>query len=138
MKKILAALFAVVVFYGVSFSETPIKLSLWNKIAAPNDDTVLGLELGIGSCSSNVTGVSFNFIYGKADKVVGAQIGMVNLNESSITGAQLGFFNKADFVNGAQIGFVNITDNMSGIQIGFINFIKTGKLPAMVIFNCKF
>ncbi|MCA6071804.1 MAG: hypothetical protein LE168_05530 [Endomicrobium sp.] len=47
------------------------------------------------------------------------------------------FFNKAKSVRGLQLGFVNITENMRGIQIGLANFIKTGKLPVMVIANAK-
>jgi hypothetical protein len=41
-------------------------------------------------------------------------------------------------VSGLQLGFVNFTENMNGIQIGLVNFIKTGKLPVMIIANAKF
>jgi hypothetical protein len=49
------------------------------------------------------------------------------------------FFNKANsVVRGLQLGFINITKNLQGVQIGFVNFIKTEKLPVMVIVNAKF
>jgi hypothetical protein len=40
MKKVFLALFAVALFVDASLAETPIKLSLWNKVAAPQDETL--------------------------------------------------------------------------------------------------
>jgi hypothetical protein len=47
-------LLALTVFTCVSFTSTSIKLSLWDKIDIPPDDTLEGLELGIGMYTPNV------------------------------------------------------------------------------------
>jgi len=153
MRKLLLALFAVAMIAPVALAaSTPIKLSLWDKIAVPAMDTVYGLELGIGSYTPELKGVSWNFIYSKTDNAIGwqaafvsltndfcgLQSGCVNINSGEIQGVQYGFFNKAQSVKGLQLGFVNMTDDMQGIQIGLVNFIKTGTLPVMVIVNAKF
>ena len=50
-------------------------------------------------------------------------------------GAQVSFFNRARvFRKGAQVGFVNIADS-SSLQIGLLCFNKTGFLPVFVFFN---
>ena len=153
MKKVLLAVCAVVLFAGASFAAaTPIKLSLWGKIAVPPADSVHGLVIGIGNYTPELRGVSYNFIFAKTDdgigfqsafvtktnEFLGLQGGFVNFNCGEIKGVQWGFFNKAQSVRGLQLGFINMTENMYGIQIGLLNFIKTGPLPVMVIANAKF
>jgi hypothetical protein len=152
MKKVVLALLSLAVFACISFASTPIKLSLWEKIAIPTDDTLEGVELGIGMYTPNVKGVSFNCIYSKTynakawqtgivtitNHFEGLQSGFINLNKHKISGVQLGFFNQAHSVKGLQVGFINVTENMQGIQIGLVNFIKTGRLYVMVIANAKF
>jgi hypothetical protein len=152
MKKVLFAAVAVLVFTGISFAATPLKLSLWNKVAVPPGDAVYGLEFGIGSYTPEIKGVALNLLYGKTDDVVGAQFafvnfsqtflgfehGAANLNSAHISGVQLGFFNKSKSVKGLQLGVVNMTEDMQGIQIGIANFIKNSTLPFMVIVNAKF
>ncbi|MDR3124758.1 MAG: hypothetical protein LBU10_02625 [Endomicrobium sp.] len=61
------ALLLLAGFAWFSFASTPIKLSLWDEIAIPKDDTLKGLELGIGIYTPNVKGVVFNWIYSKTD-----------------------------------------------------------------------
>jgi hypothetical protein len=99
-----------------------IKLSLWYKIAIPQNDTLEGLELGIGTYTPNVKGVAFNWIYSKTDNATawqtgtvtitnsfkGLQSGFVNWNENEVSGVQWGFFNKAQSVKGLQFGFINV------------------------------
>jgi hypothetical protein len=138
MKKLLSALFAVMLFAGASFAATPFKLSLWDKFAIPPSDEVIGLEFGIGSYTSEVSGAALNWLYGKTDKLVGAQIAMANFNTEKVIGFQWGFFNKAKYVKGVQIGVVNMTEDMYGVQIGIVNHIQTGSLPWMVLVNAKF
>jgi hypothetical protein len=167
MKKVFLALGTVFLFAGALFAETPIKLSLWDKIAYPNDDSVCGLEIGIGTYTPELVGVGWNVVYIKTDdakawqhgivtiskqfigfqqswllsiseSLKGVSLGAVNWNEGDVTGVQWGVFNIAKSVTGLQFGFVNMTEEMNGVQIGLLNFIKTGKLPVMVIANAKF
>jgi hypothetical protein len=57
----------------------------------------------------------------------------------TVTGAQLGIFNKAKRVEGLQLGLVNMTGTIHGLQIGLVNVIeKGGWLPVMVIVNGNF
>jgi hypothetical protein len=165
MKKVLSVLCTVFAFAAVCLG-TPIKLSLWDKIAVPNSDSVCGLEIGIGTYTPNFRGVGWNIIYSQTDdakawqagivtiskQFVGLQTGFlfmsetfkgvsfgaVNWNEGEVTGVQWGFFNIAKSVSGLQLGFLNMTENMNGIQIGFLNFIKDSKLPVMIIANARF
>ncbi|MDR1474099.1 MAG: hypothetical protein LBS38_00190 [Endomicrobium sp.] len=151
MKKLLLSFCLLCAFVAVSFAETPIKLSLWEKIAVPDEDSVCGLEIGIGTYTSKLVGVGLNFIYSKTDdakawqtgivtiskQFLGLQTGLLALSED-VTGIQFGFLNVAKSVSGLQFGLINMTENMNGIQIGLVNFIKTGKLPVMIIANAKF
>ncbi|MDR1087066.1 MAG: hypothetical protein LBL16_02335 [Endomicrobium sp.] len=57
MKKLLLSFCLLCAFAAVSFAETPIKLSLWEKIAIPNDDSVCGLEIGLGTYMNRLVGV---------------------------------------------------------------------------------
>ena len=141
---------------NVSFAdipETPIKFSLFDKIAVPEkNDVVDGLEIGISSYTYKLKGLSLNFIFSRIDEGMGIQVspiiltksfagvqaGVINLNSSQIRGLQWGFFNKAKSVRGFQIGLVNMTEDLHGVQIGFINFIETGYFSTMVIANAKF
>jgi hypothetical protein len=166
MKRLLSVFCLLYVFVTASLAQTPIKFSFWGDRAYPYDNSVHGLELGIGTYTPELVGVGWNFIYAKTDNAkgwqhglltiskqfTGAQTGILNIsetfegfswggvnwNEGDVSGVQCGVFNIARSVKGAQIGFLNITENMHGIQLGFLNFIKTSKVPVMVIFNAKF
>ncbi len=153
MKRLLSALCAIAAFASISFAATPLKLSIWEKIAIPQDDSVNGLEIGIGTYTPEVKGIMCNLIYAKTDDCFGwqhawlitftklfkgLQTSIINLNSSEIAGIQKGFFNKAVSIKGLQVGFINVAENMEGVQIGFINFIKNGPIPIMIIANAKF
>jgi hypothetical protein len=153
-------------FVNVSTAVTPIKFSLWDEIATPKDDSVKGFELGLWTYTPELVGIGLNFIYSKTDnavalntgivtiskRFVGVQIALfslseafeglmascINLNEGEVSGAQVGFLNKAKSLKGLQLGFINMAEDIYGIQIGLLNFIKTGKFPMMVIANAKF
>ncbi|MDR3112055.1 MAG: hypothetical protein LBU55_02655 [Elusimicrobiota bacterium] len=138
MEKFLVSLFIVVLFVTSSLAASQIKVSCWEGIAAPCADEVRGVELGIGSFTQQVTGVSFNLIYSTNEIMTGVQFAPVNVNTQKIIGVQIGFFNRANYVRGLQLGFINYTKNMYGLQIGLVNFIIDGDVPAMVIANAKF
>jgi hypothetical protein len=137
---------------GICSADPFFKLSLWEKTALPSDDAVSGIEFGIGSDTSKVKGLAWNFLYGKTENVKGVQLafinwsntflgfewGAANFNEGHIDGVQMGFFNRSKSVKGIQFGVVNMTEDMKGIQIGIANFIKNSSLPFMVIVNAKF
>jgi hypothetical protein len=156
MKKVLMALCALFAFAAVSPAGTPIKLSLWDKIAVPNDDSVCGLEIGIGTYTSELVGAGWNFIYSKTDKakawqtglvtiskefsglqsgfvnlsetLEGVSYGYVNYNSESLCGVDLGWLNwSKGEVTGVQWGFLNIAESVSGLQLGFVNFTENMK-----------
>jgi hypothetical protein len=156
MKKIFLSVVVMVFFVSTSFAVTPIKLSLWDGIDVPQDDTLRGIELGLGSYTPSMTGLILDLLVNKTDEAEGVQIalitistqmkglqwGFINVNNEEIMGVQLGLFNNADKVNGLQFGFINMTNNLYGVQIGLINYIKTQTLPYglpfTVILNFKF
>jgi hypothetical protein len=124
MKKLFFSLLAVLLFVSISFASTPIKLSLFETIAAPPDSDVIGLELGIGARYRSINGASINLLYGNTEHVKGVQIGILNV---------------ANSVNGLQLGFVNVTSDMRGAQLGIVNVIRNSTVfPWTVIFNMYF
>lgn len=153
MKKVLLAVCAVFLFV-VLVNATPIKLSLWKKIATPKDaNSVCGLEFGVGDYTPELVGVSWNCIYSKTDSAKGwqhggivtiskqfdgFQTGWINWNDGEVSGLQMGLFNISKSISGVQIGFLNMTESMNGIQIGLLNYIKESKVPVMIIANAKF
>jgi hypothetical protein len=143
MKRFICALFFVFVFQTAALAVTPIKLSLWDNVAAPPDTDVMGVEIGIGTRFNSLHGVAVNIMYARIDNVaglsnsivnmsrhvIGVQMGPVNFTQSAegkgfIRGAQLGAVNIADETEGAQIGFVNIAANAHGLQLGAVNFTQ--------------
>jgi len=157
MKKLLLTALLMCLSANFALASTPVKLSLWNEIDVPQDDTVRGIELGIGSYTPNMTGFIFDFLVNKTDDAIGVQmamitittnitglqLGLINVNNQDVYGAQIGLFNNAENVKGFQFGFVNLTTDIYGVQIGFINYIKQGtfpsaNFPAMIIINAKF
>ncbi|MDR1696468.1 MAG: hypothetical protein LBR69_07605 [Endomicrobium sp.] len=167
MRKVLLAVCSVLLFAGSSFAAaTPVKLSLWNKIAVPASDTVYGVEIGIGTYTPEFKGVAWNAVYARTDNGLGVQMaavtsttkfgglqyGLVNFGRGSVAGAQIGFLNKSKVVKGLQCGFFNMAEDMTGLQFGFINktekmkglqlglvnIIKRSPLKFMVFANAKF
>ncbi|AKL98291.1 hypothetical protein [Endomicrobium proavitum] len=141
MKKVLLALVAAVVFAGVSFATTPIQLFLWDKIAIPADNAVAGIELGIGSNLSSVTGLQWNLIWAKTnDAPIAWQIGLlgqvtgnftglqgafVTYNTGSVTGLQGAAVNYGGDFTGLHFGFLNYNKTLTGIAFGFINYAES-------------
>ncbi|MCL2335104.1 MAG: hypothetical protein FWC57_03465 [Endomicrobia bacterium] len=149
MKKVLLALAVAVLFSGVAMASTPIQLSLWDKIAIPVNDSVTGLEIGIGNNLQSVTGLQWNFIWSKTEnaplawqsaivnqvggKLTGIQSGFVNYNSGSVTGLQWGCVNYQDGFTGLQFGFINYSKSLKGISLGFINYAESADSFALQI-----
>ena len=131
------------------------KLSLWDNIAVAiphNIYDIKGLDLGIGSKANTVTGVQWDLIWADAShltgaslalvtrnsQTTGAQLGAINLSEAELIGAQLGFYNQANYVTGVQIGLVNYAKQLYGLQLGILNIAENGYLPAMIFINGRF
>jgi hypothetical protein len=135
--------------------KTPVKVSLFPKLAYPLAQTVHGLDLGlIATQTKEVQGVQLAWIYGSTTKkmvglqtgfittnqgeVTGAELSFVALNDGKVTGLQYGFYNGAKNMTGLQLGFINVAETMKGVQVGLVNVIKTGIVPAMVFVNANF
>jgi hypothetical protein len=143
MKKIvglsLMLVMSVVLNVRAATVATPVKVSLFPKLAIPSNQVVHGLDLGlIATKVDEVQGVQLGWLYcGTSKKMVGLQSGFVS-GATIITGLQWGFINVADDVTGVQAGFINVTAKMKGVQIGLVNVIKKGVVPAMVFINANF
>jgi hypothetical protein len=134
-------------------STTPVKVSLFPRLAYPTQTVVHGLDLGlIASSEDEVQGLQLSWLYGQVKgkmigwqasfvtsgaTVTGLQTGFVQ-HADKITGLQYGFYNGANEVTGVQLGFINVTEQMKGVQVGLVNVIKKGILPAMVFVNANF
>lgn len=107
----------------------------------PASQSISGVSLAlIYSKNANLTGVDFSFIAAQTTgNLKGVQLAPVGLVGGTVTGAQIGMFNKANRVEGLQFGLVNYTGTMRGLQIGFVNIIeKGGWLPVCIIVNGSF
>ncbi len=135
----------------------PIQLALVDPVQlVPDTQSISGLRLTlIYSKNVDVTGFDYSFIATHTTRnfkgvqiapvnivgndLRGLQWGWVGLTGGTVTGAQIGLFNKAKRVEGLQLGFVNVTGTIHGLQIGLVNVIEQGGwLPVMVIANGNF
>jgi hypothetical protein len=74
-----------------------------------------------------------------ASSVNGLQIALANISPfTTVSGFQVGVYNRALDVRGLQIGLVNVTDNLHGVQIGLINFNHKGTFVVSPILNAGF
>lgn len=73
-------------------------------------------------------------------RIVGLQAALLgNLSpNTTIYGAQIGLYNRAQEVYGFQIGLVNFTKNLHGVQIGLVNFNETGIFGVSPFLNVGF
>ena len=173
MKKIvLVFLFVLMAFPALAGSQNGIvKLSLWDQLAlaVPNNkEDVTGLDFGIGSKTTAVTGLQWDLVWAettyelkgvscawivsmankmqgfqtaafvKANDIIGAQFGVVSL-ANSVNGVQVGFFNQTDYLHGLQLGFVNYARDVDrGLQVGLLNVAENGYVPVMIFVNGRF
>lgn len=69
----------------------------------------------------------------------GIQAAALNVsNFTSVSGVQLGLFNRSLNVNGFQIGVINMTQNLHGVQIGLLNFYEKGLFIVSPVINIGF
>ncbi|MBR2082878.1 MAG: hypothetical protein IJ876_07765 [Elusimicrobiaceae bacterium] len=128
---------------------------------------IQGADLGIGSQAYSITGVQWDLIWAEttyltgaslawgiskttqatgaqlafvtmSSDITGAQLGAVNLSSRSVVGAQIGFYNQAEYINGVQFGLVNYAKYIYGLQLGIFNIAENGYLPAMIFINGRF
>ncbi|MDR2811923.1 MAG: hypothetical protein LBB06_02300 [Endomicrobium sp.] len=59
-------------------------MSLWDKIAVPNNDSVCGLGIGIGTHTPNFIGVGLDLIYSQTDDAKAWQTGMVTISKQFV------------------------------------------------------
>ena len=157
MKKIVMLLaLALVAAPAFAGDSGILKLSLWGKklaVALPNHtQNVTGVELGIGSDTESLKGVQLDFVYSKADDLVGVQSALlgkashvtgvqwsfINLSDGLVSGVQAGLYNQAEELHGLQFGLVNNVKTIHGLQIGLVNLAGNGWFPVMVIVNGRF
>lgn len=96
---------------------------------------VQGLEFALfAGTTENIRGVQMSmFGYCRAKELEGVQLGVVNLIDGNLKGAQLGMFNSAE-EGDIQLGLINCSEK-KGFQLGFINIIKNGWLPFCLLIN---
>lgn len=154
MKKLIIAAALLVTGVPASFAaESWGKLSLFDKTAYPQVDSVRGVEAGlIYSNTRDLTGIQWTFIFSRASALEGLQLGLATSSDKAsgmqwgalnmtkdMKGAQVGFVNYAEKFTGLQFGLVNYTAVMGrGLQLGFVNIIRNSTLPVMVIANGRF
>jgi hypothetical protein len=81
------------------------------------------LQLGLFSGASTLRGLGVGAFNG-AERVAGAQVGVVTLAMKEHNGVQFGLLNlvTSGTENGVQVGMVNSTNHIRGVQIGLFNF----------------
>ena len=101
---------------------TPIRLALLPGLGIPEDNVVIGIDLGlIADSVSEVNGIQVSWLYNTG------------------TGIQWGLYNQSQSFVGIQIGLINVTNTLQGFQFGLINIIRTGApFPFMVFINGNF
>lgn len=108
--------------------------------------TILGLQLAgganINTEKTNVYGAQLALGFNSntaTSSVTGIQAAIANLSgHTTIYGAQIGVYNRAQEVYGLQIGLVNVASSLHGIQIGLINFHHKGIFAVSPILNIGF
>ncbi len=86
----------------------------------------------------NVTGVSFNILYGEQRRLMGVGFGLFNTVTSELWGVQAGVANIVEGkATGLQFGMANMVGNdLDGLQVGFFNRVaKTANGIQMGIVN---
>ena len=96
-----------------------------------------GLQWAFVTMADNSTGVQLGGVNMTVD-MTGVQFGGVNMSHRSTVGAQIGFYNQAEYVNGVQFGLVNYAKYIYGLQLGIFNIAENGYLPAMIFVNGRF
>ena len=80
----------------------------------------LNFVSGSGALAA-VDGARLDIIYGRSSEVKGLSLGLVNVTDGLLKGAEFGFVNIEGSLLGYSSGFVNMTGDMQGCQAGFVN-----------------
>jgi len=142
MKKLV--LLGLAVLFGVTaqaFDTSALQLSIWAprvqlvpdyidisglKLNLPygGNKKVIGVDLGIASINDSSSSLQVNFFNRNIDDYVGFQVGLINLAGSS-NGVNIGLFNSTESISGGlKIGLVNASLEHRGLQIGLVNYCE--------------
>jgi hypothetical protein len=122
-------------FTGAAFS------GVFNATHGPT--TILGLQAAglanINTEKTNVYGLQMALGLNSntaQSTVAGLQLAIANHSPfTSVYGAQIGIYNRAQDVYGLQIGLVNVASSLHGVQIGLANFNAKGPFAISPILN---
>jgi hypothetical protein len=70
---------------------------------------------------------------------VGIQTALgVNWGGSTLAGAQIGLWNRAEEIHGLQLGLVNTAITLHGLQLGLLNFVSESPFPCLPLLRFSF
>lgn len=100
------------------------------------EGTLRGVQIGLGNGAREANGLQAGF-FDWTETARGAQLGLIGVAESEMTGVQLdGFVSLAKRCRGVQLGPIfTSADSGSCLQLGFLNFNGEGFLPVFPLFN---
>ncbi len=79
-----------------------------------------GVNMVVDGPATGVLAGGVNYV---DERLIGSQLGIVNITDEDVTGLQSGAFNYADGrLIGAQLGAINASDGLGGLQAGAFNF----------------
>lgn len=135
------------------FSENDNVYGLRLTLPHGENDTLVGMDLGISNNLHNLYGISFAaFLSQRSENMYGMNVaGFFNISQGNDVGLSMaGFYNEinkiegvqtailynqAKVVNGVQLGLVNFCHDMKGAQIGIFNVCKAQPFPFTLLFN---
>lgn len=96
----------------------------------------LGVLANIADCDSR--GITVSGVFNKVDgEATGIVIAPLNFT-GSVSGVEVGLFNRVERGMGLMVGLVNYAGQFDGMQIGFINVIADSALPVLPLVNIGF
>ncbi len=136
-KPVQLALFSPVQIFPPSTPITGVRLNLIYGRNVSMSGLDVGLINHIGDQRS--VGAQFGLVGINEGDYVGWQSNWININKGDFEGFQYGFVNSSNHASGLQLGFVNYARTLNGLQIGLINVIKQGgQFPVFPIVNWSF
>lgn len=126
MKKIVAFVALAMAFSAGAFAaDSPVKFSLFDKIAAPASEDI---NFGLGLVYSNTQrsrGLDLTIFASRVEDMGGVQLGFLYSGSKDMGGAQLGLINHTEGGYGLQWGAVNLIlggGKFSGVSLGLVNY----------------
>jgi len=136
-KPVQLALFSPVQIFPPSTPITGVRLNLIYGRNVSMSGLDVGLINHIGDQRS--VGAQFGLVGINEGDYVGWQSNWININKGDFEGFQYGFVNSSNHASGLQLGFVNYARTLNGLQIGLVNVIKQGgQFPVFPIVNWSF